>query len=110
MAAHPRIGESSSYLSRFATLSWRALAPPGRGPSPSPGAQTPAGPGRHSLWLAAALGAAIIVLMYLVDAWEISQMPKRGTPSLWWVRILTDFGKDEYVLAGMAGLPIAVAL
>ncbi len=27
-------------------------------------------------------------------------MPKRGTPALWWVRILTDFGKDEYVLCG----------
>ncbi len=31
-------------------------------------------------------------------------MPKRGTPSLWWLRILTDFGKDEYVLAGLAAL------
>ena len=37
-------------------------------------------------------------------------MPKRGTPSLWWVRILTDFGKDEYVLAALAVLLIAVAL
>ena len=25
-------------------------------------------------------------------------MPPRGTPSLWPVRILTDFGKDAYVL------------
>jgi membrane-associated phospholipid phosphatase len=37
-------------------------------------------------------------------------MPKRGTPSLWWVRILTDFGKDEYVLAALAVLLIVVAL
>jgi membrane-associated phospholipid phosphatase len=62
------------------------------------------------LWLSAALGSAIIVLMYAVDAWEIGQMPKRGDPSLWWVRILTDFGKDEYVLAVLAGLLILVAL
>ena len=62
------------------------------------------------LWLSAGLGAAIIVLMYAIDAWEIAQMPKRGTPSLWWVRILTDFGKDEYVLAVLAGLLIAVAI
>jgi hypothetical protein len=27
---------------------------------------------------------AIIVLMYALDAWEIGQMPKRGTPALWW--------------------------
>jgi hypothetical protein len=65
---------------------------------------------RHVLWLSAGLGAAIIVLMYAIDAWEIAQMPKRGTPSLWWVRILTDFGKDEYVLAVLAGLLIAVAI
>jgi membrane-associated phospholipid phosphatase len=37
-------------------------------------------------------------------------MPKRGTPSLWWMRILTDFGKDEYVLAALGGLLIAVAV
>jgi membrane-associated phospholipid phosphatase len=48
--------------------------------------------------------------MYAIDAWEIAQMPKRGTPSLWWVRILTDFGKDEYVLAVLAGLLVAVAI
>ena len=37
-------------------------------------------------------------------------MPKRGTPSLWWVRILTDFGKDEYVLAVLAALLVLVAI
>ena len=48
--------------------------------------------------------------MYAFDAWEIGQMPPRGTPSLWWVRILTDFGKDEYVLSVLAGLLIIVAI
>jgi membrane-associated phospholipid phosphatase len=62
------------------------------------------------LWLSAGLGAAIIVLMYALDAWEIAQMPKRGTPSLWWVRILTDYGKYEYVLAVLAVLLIVVAI
>ena len=37
-------------------------------------------------------------------------MPKRGTPSLWWMRILTDFGKDEYVLAALGVLLIVVAI
>ena len=34
----------------------------------------------------------------LLDATEIGWMPKRGTPSLWPIRILTDFGKSAYVL------------
>jgi membrane-associated phospholipid phosphatase len=62
------------------------------------------------LWISAGLGVAIVVLMYALDAWEIAQMPKRGTPSLWWVRILTDFGKDEYVLSVLAVLLILVAV
>ena len=110
MPARGGIGESKGYLARLATLSWRSLAQLVRQPAHSRRAGAARRAARHSLWLAAALGAAIIVLMYLVDAWEISQMPKRGTPSLWWVRILTDFGKDEYVLAVLAGLLIAVAL
>ena len=43
--------------------------------------------------LTAIVGAAIIALMYALDATEIGLMPTRGTPSLWPVRILTDFGK-----------------
>ena len=55
------------------------------------------------------LGAAIIALMYVLDATEIGWMPKRGTPSLWPLRILTDFGKSEYVLWVLAGLLLVVA-
>jgi undecaprenyl-diphosphatase len=62
------------------------------------------------LWLVAGIGAAIIVLMYVLDAAEIQLMPKRGTPSLWWVRILTDFGKSEYVLYTLFGLMAAVLI
>jgi membrane-associated phospholipid phosphatase len=81
-----------------------------RSPSHSRRAEAARRAARHVLWLSAGLGAAIIVLMYAIDAWEIAQMPKRGTPSLWWLRILTDFGKDEYVLAVLAVLLIAVAV
>jgi membrane-associated phospholipid phosphatase len=48
--------------------------------------------------LAAAGTAVIIALMIWVDAWEIGLMPPRGTPGLWPFRVLTDFGKDAYVL------------
>ena len=110
MSANSAVGESQNYASRFVTLAWLSLARLVRSPSHSRRAEAARRAARHSLWLAAGLGAAIIVLMYAIDVWEISQMPKRGTPSLWWVRIITDFGKDEYVLAVLAGLLIAVAL
>jgi membrane-associated phospholipid phosphatase len=110
MAASPAVVESKNYLSRFGTLAWLSLAQLVRSPSHSRRAEAARRAARHVLWLSAGLGATIIVLMYAIDAWEIAQMPKRGTPSLWWVRILTDFGKDEYVLAVLGGLLIAVAI
>jgi membrane-associated phospholipid phosphatase len=110
MAAGPAVVESKNYLSRFGTLTWLSLAQLVRTPSHSRRAEAARRAARHALWLSAALGAAIIVLMYAIDAWEIAQMPKRGTPSLWWLRILTDFGKDEYALSVLGGLLIAVAI
>ena len=59
---------------------------------------------RHSLLITAIVSAAIIALMVWLDAREIVLMPPRGTPSLWPVRILTDFGKDAYVLAALAAM------
>ena len=110
MSANSVVGESQNYASRFVKLAWLSLAQLVRSPSHSRRAEAARRAARHVLWLSAGLGAAIIVLMYAIDAWEIAQMPKRGTPSLWWVRILTDFGKDEYVLAVLAVLLIAVAI
>ena len=110
MAGKAVVSDSRNYVARFATLSWLSLAQLVRSPSHSRRAEAARRAARHVMWLTAGLGAAIIVLMVAIDVWEISQMPKRGTPSLWWVRILTDFGKDEYVLAALGVLLIAVAL
>ena len=110
MSANSVAGESPNYASRFVRLAWLSLTQLVRSPSHSRRAEAARRAARHVLWLSAGLGAAIIVLMCAIDAWEIAQMPKRGTPSLWWVRILTDFGKDEYVLAVLAGLLVAVAI
>ena len=110
MAVNSVASEPPNYASRFVKLAWLSLTQLVRSPSHSRRAEAARRAARHVLWLSAGLGAAIIVLMYAIDAWEIAQMPKRGTPSLWWVRILTDFGKDEYVLAVLAGLLIAVAI
>jgi membrane-associated phospholipid phosphatase len=110
MAVNSVASEPPNYASRFVKLARLSLAQLVRSPSHSRRAEAARRAARHVLWLSAGLGAAIIVLMYAIDAWEIAQMPKRGTPSLWWVRILTDFGKDEYVLAVLGGLLIAVAI
>ena len=110
MSANAVAAESQNYASRFLKLAWLSLAQLVRSPSHSRRAEAARRAARHVLWLSAGLGAAIIVLMYAIDAWEIAQMPKRGTPSLWWLRILTDFGKDEYVLAVLAVLLVAVAI
>jgi membrane-associated phospholipid phosphatase len=65
---------------------------------------------RHSLWLVAGFSALIIVLMFAFDATEIALMPQRGSPELWPVRILTDFGKDKYVLLMLAAVFVVAAL
>lgn len=66
---------------------------------------------RRQVVLLAAIGALVIVaLMATFDAIEIGMMPPRGTPSLWPVRIVTDFGKDDYVLWLLAAALIAIGL
>ena len=106
----PAVLESRTYVSRFLTLTWLSLVHLVRSPSHSRRAEAARRAAWHVLMLSAGLGVAIIALMYALDAWEISQMPKRGSPGLWWMRILTDFGKDEYVLGALAVLLIAIAI
>ena len=65
---------------------------------------------RHALLTFAVAAVLIAALMIGFDAQEIALMPPRGTASLWPFRILTDFGKDTYVLLLLAVLLLAVAL
>jgi membrane-associated phospholipid phosphatase len=109
MPANTAVGDPGNYAARFVRLAWLSLVQLVRSPSHSRRAEAARRAARHVLWLSAGLGATVIVLMYVLDPWEIAQMPKRGTPSLWWVRILTDFGKDEYVLLALGAVLIAVA-
>jgi len=109
MVAPTGIAESRNYFSRFLVLTWLSMAQLVRTPSHSRRADAARRAARHALLLSAGLGVAIIALMFVLDAWEIGQMPKRGTPSLWWMRILTDFGKDQYVLGTLGVLLVAVA-
>jgi membrane-associated phospholipid phosphatase len=106
------VGRSTSdgYGARLMATTWqpvvRLLRPPQAPPD---------GEGARLLWrqllLLNGIGILlVVVLMVGFDATEIGMMPPRGTPSLWWVRILTDFGKDAYVLSLLGAAVIAVAV
>jgi membrane-associated phospholipid phosphatase len=101
---------STNYFVQFGSFAWLALAQLVRAPSHSRRAEAARRWARHSLWLTASIGAAIIVLMYALDATEIGWMPPRGTSALWPVRILTDFGKSAYVLCSLAVILFAIAV
>jgi membrane-associated phospholipid phosphatase len=53
-------------------------------------------------------GGVIAGLMAAIDANEIGMMPARGEPSLWPIRILTDFGKDTFVLWSLVAALVAI--
>jgi len=101
---------SPHYFGRFFATLFASFAQLVRAPSHSRRAEAGRRAARHMLWLVVGIGAAIIALMYVLDAAEIRMMPPRGTPSLWWVRILTDFGKAEYVLWTLFALMAVVLI
>lgn len=110
MAVTTDAAPRASYPAQLFAVSGRALAQLVRAPSHSRRAEAARKLGRHSLWLSVAGTALIIVLMVAFDRTEIQLMPARGTPSLWPIRILTDFGKDEYVLSVLGVALVLVAL
>ncbi|MBR0990139.1 phosphatase PAP2 family protein [Bradyrhizobium japonicum] len=100
----------ASYPAQLLTVSGRALKQLVRTPSHSRRAEAARKLARHSLWLSAAGAALVIALMVAFDQTEIELMPTRGTPSLWPIRILTDFGKDEYLLSVLGAALVVLAL
>jgi membrane-associated phospholipid phosphatase len=110
MSAQAGIGESSNYLPRFFAAVRLAGTQLVRRPSHSRRAEAARRSARHVLFLTTIAGAAIILLMYALDAREIGLMPARGTASLWPIRILTDFGKSAYVLWALAVMLLVVAI
>jgi membrane-associated phospholipid phosphatase len=101
---------SDGYIPQLSHLMTQSAGALIRAPSHSRRAEARRRLARHSLWLAASLSALIIVLMFVFDATEIGLMPKRGSPDLWPVRILTDFGKDTHVLWTLAIVFVVAAL
>jgi undecaprenyl-diphosphatase len=104
------IDEHSSYPARLVALVSLSLSQLVRSPSHARRAEAGRRLARHSLLAIVVIGGFIVVLMAGFDAREIGMMPPRGTPGLWPVRILTDFGKDSYVLSLLAAMLVVVAL
>lgn len=110
MSVAPTIAQRANYPAQLLSVTTGALAQLVRAPSHSRRAAAARKLARHSLWLSAAGAALVIVLMVAFDQTEIQLMPARGTAWLWPIRILTDFGKDEYVLVALGIALVAVAL
>jgi len=110
MSALAAIDDHSSYPARLFALVLLSLSQLVRPPSPARRAEAARRLARHSLLAIVVVGGVIVVLMAGFDAREIGMMPPRGAPGLWPVRILTDFGKDSYVLSLLATMLVVVAL
>jgi undecaprenyl-diphosphatase len=110
MSASTSTAPRPGYPAQLLAVSKRALAQLVRTPSHSRRAEAARKLARHSLWLSAAGAALVIVLMVAFDQAEIQLMPARGTPGLWPIRILTDFGKDEYLLSVLGAALVVLAL
>ena len=102
--------QSRRYPARLAGLSRLWLAQLVRAPSDPQHEAAARQMWRQVAWLLALGAIAIVALMVGLDTIEIGWMPPRGSPGLWPLRILTDFGKDTYVLWILAGLLLAIAL
>ena len=101
---------STHYVVQVSSFAWLSLVQLVHAPSHSRRAEAARRWARHSLFLSAGIGAAIIVLMVALDATEIGWMPPRGTAWLWPVRILTDFGKSAYILWSLAAILFVIAI
>jgi len=104
------VAESRTYAAQLSALLRESCTQLVRAPSHSQRKEGARKLARHALVLSAILGACVIALMVFLDAQEIVMMPPRGTPGLWPARILTDFGKDTYVLWLLATVLIVIAL
>ena len=101
--------ESRNYAVQLVTLVRLSLAQLVRAPTHVRRVAAARRLGREALLIAGLGGLLIVALMFGFDASEIALMPPRRSPSVWWARDLTDFGKDSYVLwALLAALIVTV--
>lgn len=102
--------EPAGYFARLSALALSQVTQLLGSPSQPQAGEAARELGRRASVLVAIGAVAIVALMFGFDVREISLMPPRGSPGLWPVRILTDFGKAAFVLWSIAGLLIVVTL
>ena len=110
MATDTGVDPSPGYFARLALVASTWAAQLVRSPSQAHYAEGARRFSRNLLTTALVAAVLVAALMIWVDAPEIALMPPRGTLGLWPFRVLTDFGKDSYVLSLTTLLLIAVAL
>jgi membrane-associated phospholipid phosphatase len=101
---------SGGYFARLLAVVRMSGAQLVRRPSHTKRAEAARRLARQGLLATALAGMLIATLMIWFDVWEIALMPPRGTASLWPFRVLTDFGKDTYVLSLLVVLLLGVTL
>jgi membrane-associated phospholipid phosphatase len=109
MPASTGIDEASPYFMQVFGVMRRSFSGLVRPPSSPLRAEAKARTLRQAIWLLAVGAVGVAGLVVFVDAWEIGLMPPRGTASLWPARILTDFGKDAYVLIALLLAMVIIA-
>jgi len=109
MTIPSQTGDAEGYFARFLVVLRISAEKLVSAPSQPARAGAARRLGRQLLIIAAIGVIAIPALMIWVDVPEIQLMPPRNAPGLWPVRILTDFGKDSYVLEIVALLLLAIA-
>ena len=110
MSAQPNPDVSENYVSRLSVVATTLVSQLVRSPSQVRRHEAARRLARQTLLTATLGGICVLTLMIWVDAWEIALMPPRDTAGLWPARVLTDFGKDSYVLLLLAVMFFALVL
>ena len=110
MTASAAVSAPQGYFTRLGTVVVQGLTQLIRPPSHSRRAEAGRALARRTLFLMASAAVGIVALVFLLDAREITWMPPRGTAGLWPLKILTDFGKGDYVLVVLFILLVVIAL
>ena len=110
MAAPDETSSPDGYGAQLGITIWQSFARLVRPPQSRPAAEGARRLRRQLLTLNAVGIIAVLLLIFGFDATEIALMPPRGSPSMWWARLLTDFGKDVYVLECLLAAMVTIAI
>jgi len=110
MSAPPVISEKRSYPSQLVALVGGSASQLARSPTAPHRAEAVHRLRMQSLWLIGIGAILVVALIFGFDATEIALMPPRGAPSALPARVITDFGKDSYVLMLLGAALIVMML